>query len=156
MGAKIGIGVGAGIGALFALILCIWLVRLKRHKQVDNTDPHPPQVAQTPKSYHDEYRKSIATTVSPVNSPYQPASPYQIEAARQSYPYPAQDHIGWEPPQSQPQQSYFRMPPQRFGETQVAMPTPGSVSPPSYNELPGDSRVMYEMRANTPAPQRWP
>jgi hypothetical protein len=154
-GAKIGIGLGAAFGVLFALILCIWLVHMKRHKAQENTAAAPPPQMQIPSQsqtmYENEYRKSV----SPVHSPV--STPWQIDAAHQSYLGP-QQQTGWQSPpplqQQQPQQSYFRMPPQRFGEDRVAMPTPGSISPPLYSpppELSGESRAVFELRAGTPA-----
>jgi hypothetical protein len=145
-GAKIGIGLGAGFGLFFALVLGIWLVRLKRHRAPDTTILATQTESQIRPMYSNDYRKSMtSSTVTPVNASFYPNSPHD------RYSIPRQQD-GWQQqaPQQQ-QQTYSRMPPKRYGENQVAMPLPGSVSPQSYSpqEMPSD-RDPYELHGGTP------
>jgi hypothetical protein len=156
-GAKIGIGLGTGLGLLFALILCIWLVCLKWSKRQEVTAAAPAaSQMQTPSQsqtmYAEDYRKKISQPVSPINTSW------QIDGPNQSYSPPLQQP-GWQSPPQPPPQSYYRIPPQRGGEDQIAISPPASVSPPLYSppELSGESRAVYELRAGTPAQyQGWP
>jgi hypothetical protein len=134
LGTKVGIGLGIGFGALLAVILCVWLIRLKRHKPQNTmtSDSHMQHHPQQHPAYGSDYGKSLTSSVSPVSTP----GPHYGHS-------PSEEQMGWQQPRS-----YFRMPPKRYGADQVALPFAGTATPASYapRELPGESRTdLHEM-----------
>jgi hypothetical protein len=161
LGAKIGIGVGAGLGLLFALVLFLGLRRFKRNNPREESPPEPRLPVATPEMH----RKSMMSNNSTIAASPPP------DPRDGSY-FPNEPHpFGYQasPPPTQP--AYYRMPPRRYGETQVAIPYGETPSLPSYSppppelpsystpprELSGEGTERFELRAHTPAANRgWP
>jgi hypothetical protein len=148
-GSKIGIGVGAGLGGLFLILLCAWLIWLKRRKPQEIPSPNPnPANDQPHASWVGSYRhdpKNASSHAIAADTPWKPnTAPGSNQTSEISAGWrpghqqnPSQFSVnpvthGWQPQPQQRQQHhpYVRRPPPRFTEGFMGMPTGQNVSPP--------------------------
>lgn len=119
-GVKVGIGVSAGLGALFLFLLCAWLIWfLKRRRSEDILSPAAPNSANDQSAtwvggyYRDSDNTAISSATAVSSIPKSSTPPVSIRGP--NWQLQSQQNVQQHP--------YIRQPPPRFTEGFMGMPT---------------------------------